>query len=250
MVNRRAPEQSIGLRTRPCCLIGSLGSISSSFTKQMTGRYLVALIPLVLAGGNMAAAAAGRNINDIPAARESVRRIVSSKFYRSLLISPVEGWIVVRGELAGDHLLGPRVIHSELNGTYDSLALELASNLQILNYTQSETSSSSRAVLVNLLIYQIADAKMAISFAYFEEPGGSQLRYSGAAWMAVRKANKWVTIDPLRLSPGERRGPRAYAVAVETPGSLRSLRGNGRLPTPGLSIQGGQGSALHTTRSY
>jgi hypothetical protein len=215
----------------------------------MTRRYLAALIFLVLAGGNIVAATAGRNIKDIPTARESVRRIVSSKFYRSLLISPVEGWVVVRGDLARDHLLGPRVIHSELDGMYDSLALELATNLQILNYTQSDTASSTRSVLVNLLIYQIADAKMAISFAHFEEPGGSQLHYSGAAWMAVRKANKWVTIDPLRLSPGERRGPRAYALAVETPGSLRSLRGNGRLPSPGVSIQGGQKAALHATRS-
>jgi hypothetical protein len=137
-----------------------------------------------------------------------------------------------------------------LNGTYDSLALELAKNLQILNYTQSNTFSASRGVLVNLLIYQIADGKMAISFAHFDEPGGSQLRYSGAAWMAVRKADKWITIDPLRLSPGERRGPRSYALAVETPGSLRSLRGNGRLPSPTVSIQGGQASALHTTGSH
>jgi hypothetical protein len=214
----------------------------------MTGRYLVALILLVLISGKVTAAAARRNINDIPAARESLRTIISSRLYRSLLISPVEGSIVVRGELARDHLVGPKVIHSELSGIYDSLALELASNLQVLNYTQSETSSSSRGVLVNLLIYQIADGKLAISFAHFEEPGGNQLRYSGAAWMAVLKANKWVTIDPLRLSPHERRGPRTYTLAVETPGSLRSLHGNGRPPIAGLSIRGSPNSAAHAAR--
>jgi hypothetical protein len=207
--------------------------------------YLAALIGLVLISSNEAAAAARRNIDAIPGARESLLRIVSPKFYRSLLISPVEGWVAVRGDLVRDHLLGTKVVHSELNGLYDTLALELANNLQILNYTQADTANSSRAVLVDLLVYQIADGKMAISFAHFEETGGSQLRYSGAAWMAVLKANKWVTIEPLRLAPHERRGPRTYTLAVETPGSLRSVQGNGRPPIASFSIQGSPISVTH-----
>jgi hypothetical protein len=145
-------------------------------------------------------------------------------------------------------LLGTKIVHSELNGRYDALALELANNLQILNYTQSETFRSSRAVLVDLLIYQIADGKMAISFAHFEETGGSQLRYSGAAWMAVLKANKWVTIEPRRLAPHESRGARTYALAVETPGSLISVQGNGRPPIASFSIQPMANSAPHAAR--
>ena len=58
--------------------------------------------------------AEARSINDIPAAKEALLRIVSPKFYRSLLISPVEGWIVVRGNLVDNHLVGPRVIRSEV----------------------------------------------------------------------------------------------------------------------------------------
>ena len=212
----------------------------------MTVRTLVALIPLLLIGENVAARQS-RNINDIPEARESLRRGVCAKLYRSLLISPIEGRIIVRGGLAKDHLVGLKVVHSELNARYDSLALELANNLRILNYTQSDTSISSRAVLVNLLIYQIADGKMAISFAHFAEPGANQLRYSGAAWMAVLKGSKWVTIEPLGLSAWERRGPFSYTIAVETPASLRVF-GNGRLPSVGLSIQGGHGMPGHVDR--
>lgn len=211
----------------------------------MRSKYLMALVLAAFAGWSVAAAPAGRSISDIPGARETLRTMVSPKFYRSLLVSPVEGRIVVRGEVAKDRVLGPKVIHSELGGSYDSLALELASNLKILNFTQSDTSASSRRVLVNLLIYQIADGKMAVSFAHFEEAGGSQLRYSGAAWVAVLKGDKWVRLPPSRLSPYEQGGPRSYTVAVEAPNSLRSLYGNGRPPISTLSVQGGQEAPTH-----
>ena len=211
---------------------------------------IVALISFALVGGNVAAATAPRNINDIPVARESLLRIVSPKFYRSLLISPVEGWIVVRGDLVNNHLRGTKVIHSELGGAYDALALELANNLQVLDRTYAQTGNRSPAVLVHLLIYQIADGKLAISFAHFDETGGGQLRYSGAAWMAVQKANnKWVTIEPRRLAPHELRGPRTYTIAVETPNSSRSLRGNGPPPIgSSVQIQASPNMITHTLR--
>ena len=211
---------------------------------------VMALVSLALIGGNVAAATAPRNLNKIPAAREALLRMVSPKFYRSLLISPVEGWIVVRGDLVNNHLGGTKVIHSELGGAYDALALELANNLQVLDYTDTQPGIRSREVLVYLLIYQIADGKMAISFAHFAEIGGSQMRYSGAAWMAVQKANnKWVTIEPRRLAPHELRGPRTYTVAVESPGSNRSLEGNGRPPIgSAMQIQPSSNMITHTAR--
>lgn len=215
----------------------------------MNGRYLGALALVAFFSCNLAARSAGRTIGDIPGARESLRTMVSSKLYRSLLISPVEACITARGDLAKDHLVGPKIIRSELNSRYDSLALELASNLQVLDYTQSDPAGPPRRVLVNLLIFQIADGKMALSFANFEEAGGSQFRYSGVAWMAVMTDGKWTTVDPLRLSPHERRGPRMYTLAVDRPGSASSVFGNGRLPIATVSIQGGQDSATHFSRS-
>jgi hypothetical protein len=211
----------------------------------MAGRFLIALIALWLSG-NFAAA---RSINDIPAAREALLRIVSPKFYRSLLISPVEGWIVVRGDLVNDHLLGPRVVRSDLGGQYDKLALELAQNLQIVDYTRADMSSARRAVLVHLLVYQIADGTMAMSFAHLDDSGGNQLRYSGAAWMAVLKGGKWVTIEPRQLTPHEKRGPRTYTLAVEPANSARSLQGNGRPSTAAMAIQGGEINAHHSLRA-
>jgi hypothetical protein len=89
---------------------------------------------------------------------------------------------------------------------------------------------------------------MAMSFAHLEGAGGNQFRYSGAAWMAVRKENNWATIEPRRLTPNERRGPRLYTLAVELPASARTLQGNGRTPITTMTIQGAGINANHSLK--
>jgi hypothetical protein len=211
----------------------------------MKDRILVGLIFLLAL---TAPSAEARGINDIPAAKEALLRIVSPKFYRSLLISPVQSWVVVRGTLLNDHLSGTRVVHSEMGGEYDQLALDLANNLQIVDYTRADQSAPRNSVLVHLLVYQIADGTMAMSFAHFDNGGGNQLRYSGAAWMAVQKGANWVTIEPRQLTPHEKRGPRTYTLAVEPANSARSLQGNGRPSIAMMSIKGGAVNATHAIR--
>jgi hypothetical protein len=171
------------------------------------------------------AASTSRRLSDIPGARESLLRIVSPRFYRTLLISPVEGWIVVRGQLAaGTHLFGARIIHSELGGAYDQLALDLANNLVVIGYPHIELGDPTPTILLHVLLYQIKDGRLAISFAHFDGAGGSQMRYYGCAWMAVEKPNHlWETIDPRNLQPHEPRGPRTYALAVESPTARQRL---------------------------
>ena len=216
---------------------------------EMKGRLPLLLSLACFAGFGIHLSEA-RSINDIPAAKESLLRIVSPKFYRSLLISPVEGEVVVRGALLNDHLSGTRIIKSELGGEYDQLALELANNLQIVDYTREDTRSSGQSVLVHLLVYKIADGTMAMSFAHFDDIAGNQLRYSGAAWMATRKGNQWVTIEPRQLTPHERRGPRMYTLAVEAANSARSLQGNGRPSiAASMSVHGAPVTAYHSIRA-
>lgn len=202
----------------------------------MKGRVFLALVSSLLLSAHSSQA---RSINDIPAAKAALLRIVSPKFYRSLLISPLQSWVVVRGSLLNDHLAGARVVQSDMHGEYDRLALELANNLQIADYTRTDRSASNRTVSVHLLVYQIADGTMAMSFANYDDTGGNQLRYSGAAWMAVLKGGNWVTIEPRQLTPHERRGPRMYTLAVEPANSARSLQGNGRPSIASMSVKGG-----------
>ena len=116
-----------------------------------------------------------------------LKRSISPKFYKSLTVSPVKGWIIVRATLSGTRLGGARVIQSELNGAYDALALQRAREVLIsANYTTDRPNLGS-SVLLHLLIYQIADGTMALSFAHLDEPGGDQADYYGCARLAVLK---------------------------------------------------------------
>jgi hypothetical protein len=185
---------------------------------------ITAFACLILPLATLAAPASSRSIDDIPGAREALLRIVSPKFYSTLLISPVAGWIVARGQLTGTGLASPRIVHSELDGAYDSLTVELANNLQILGYPRMESGQPYPSVLVHVLVYQIRDGKLALSFANLDGAGGSQLRYYGAAWMAVEKPNHlWVTIEPIRLASYEKRGPHTFTLGVELPNAKVNL---------------------------
>jgi len=115
-------------------------------------------------------------------------------------------------------MYGATVIHSELGGAYDKLALDLANNLQVIGYPHVELGDITPTILLHVLFYQIKDGRLAISFAHFDTAGGSQMRYYGCAWMAVEKPNHlWETIEPKNLQPNEPRGPRTYALSVESP---------------------------------
>src|SRR3954470_10137709 len=155
-------------------------------------RIVVAWVTLllVLFGARANAALAQRTLTDIPGAPESVLRIVSPRFYKTLLVSPVEGWIVVRGQLSGGtRVFGARVVHSEEGGLYDQLALDLANNLRVIGYPHVELGDPTPTILLHVLIYKIKDGRLAVSFAHFDTPGGTQMRYYGCAWMAVEKPN-------------------------------------------------------------
>ena len=137
----------------------------------------------------------GRTITELKVIPTRVlQRSISPKFYKSLLVSPVEGWITVRAQLSGSRLSGMRVVKSDLNGTYDSLALKLASEVR-MSGSFSTDRHSAPSILLHLLIYQIADGTMALSFAHFDEAGGDQMAYYGCAKLAVLKSDgKWTEI--------------------------------------------------------
>lgn len=157
---------------------------------------------LILAGflcTNLPARAAvkERRLEDINVISPRVlQRSISPKFYQSLVISPVEGWIVVRASVINTRISGARVMRSELNGAYDQLALNFAEDLKISGYYAMENPLSGGSVLLHLLVYQIADGTMILSFPTFNEPGGDQMFYWGCARLGVlKKDGRWVEIE-------------------------------------------------------
>src|SRR5438874_10223046 len=85
------------------------------------------------------------DLNVIP--KRVLERTVSPRFFNSLVISPVEGWIVVRANLSGTKLTGARIIRSEMGGLYDPLALELAKEATIAGECALEGANRTGPVL-------------------------------------------------------------------------------------------------------
>jgi hypothetical protein len=139
----------------------------------------------------------GRRLEDINVISPRVlQRSISPKFYQSLLISPIEGWIVVRASIVNARISGARVVRSELNGAYDQLALKFANDLEIAGYFNMDNPSCGGSVLLHLLVYQIADGTMVLSFPTLDEPGGNQMFYWGCARLGVVKSDgRWVEIE-------------------------------------------------------
>lgn len=160
--------------------------------------YVVAVI-LTFSGSAFAALPPSANIRTIADVSSIpprvLQRSISPKFYKSLLVSPIQGCVMVRAQLSGTRLSGMKVVHSELNGAYDSLALERANAMTISGYSALDKLNSTANVLVHLLIYQIADGTMALSFAQLDEPGGDQQEYFGCAVLGVKKSDgRWTEI--------------------------------------------------------
>lgn len=137
----------------------------------------------------------GRKLTDLKVIPTRVlQRSISPKFYKSLLVSPLEGWVIVRAQLSGSRLSGARVIRSESQGLYDPLALQLAKEASIAGNYSLEKPNMSSSVLLHLLVYQIADGTMVLSFVHMDEPGGDQADYYGCARLLTLKDNKWTEI--------------------------------------------------------
>jgi hypothetical protein len=149
------------------------------------------LVAVVASSPGAQLPAKGQTLTDLNVIPTRVlERSVSPKFYQSLLVSPIEGWITVRADLSGTRLSGARIARSDLKGLYDPLALQLAKEAQIAgNYTATRPNLTS-SVLLHLLVYKIADATMVLSFAHFDGPGGDQMQYYGCSRLLVLKNDK------------------------------------------------------------
>jgi hypothetical protein len=141
--------------------------------------------------------AAGKTIQDLNVISTRVlQRSISPRFYKSLLVSPIDGWIIVRGQWAGTRIGGPRVVRSDLGGVYDQLALNFAKELEITGAV-GDISRFGGSIVLHLLVYHTADGTMLLSFPTFDTPGGDQMYYWGCARLAVIKKDdgRWVEIE-------------------------------------------------------
>lgn len=159
----------------------------------LTLAMLLALVASAVSASRSVQGKTLREINVIP--QHILKRSVSPKFFKSLLVSPLDGWITVRANLSGGRLLGPRVTRSDLKGIFDPLALQLAKEAKIAGNNTIERPHLADSVLLHLLVYEIADATMVLSFAHLDGPGGEQADYYGCARLLILKDDKWTEIQ-------------------------------------------------------
>jgi hypothetical protein len=160
--------------------------------------FLTLLVLFAFVQTNLAKqpSAQGRKLADLNVIPTRVlQRSISPKFYQSLLISPIQGWITIRANLSGTRLSGARLVRSELKGLFDPLAFQLAKEVVIAGNYSIERPNLSDSVLLHLLVYEIADGTMVLSFAHFDGPGGDQMEYYGCARLLVLKDDKWTEIQ-------------------------------------------------------
>lgn len=172
----------------------------------------------------------GKTIKDFSGSipLEVLQRSVGSKFYRSLLVSPLEDWSVIRARIARGRLSGARVIRPAANPVYDSLALKFASDLTLVASDSRGSARQTDSAQMHLLIYQIADGQMAVSFAYAESSANKEMKHSGTVRISVKaKEGRWAEIRPSETVP-----PKGWSLRE---GGGRRLRRMDRMPMDVIS---------------
>lgn len=138
----------------------------------------------------------GRRITEVNLIPQRVlKRSISPKFYKSLMISPIDGWVVARGKLSGTNVFGERIVRSDLDGRFNAAALQVLRDIKIMGDYKLDSQIKTSTVLLHMLVYEIADGTMALYFATLGDAGGDQDDYFGAAKLVVlKKDGTWTEI--------------------------------------------------------
>lgn len=161
-------------------------------------RRLLAFLIIATAVQSSAAppAASIRTVQNLPNfPLQALRTGVGRKLYSSLSVSPVSAWLVARAALVGGRSMGAKIIHSEGNGVYDKMLLEMANSYSISGQNTTESRLASDTLTVHLLIYEIKNGKMAICFSRSDDARYVGYGQSGMAWVGLLQGGKWVTIS-------------------------------------------------------
>ncbi len=154
------------------------------------------MVACLASASSASAADKVRTISDLPGfPKQVLQRTISWTLYRELLVSPVQAWIEVRGELSGTHIFGERIFHSEGDGAFNQYALQLARDWQIAGAYHLDRLNPTNPVTLNVVVYEIANGTMALSFPSLGNSGSEQVRYYGAAKLAVQQPDgKWADL--------------------------------------------------------
>jgi hypothetical protein len=161
-------------------------------------RHLLAFFVIAVAVQSHAAQppASARTVQQIPNfPLQALRSGVGRKLYSSLAISPVSAWVMARAAVVNGHSMGAQIIHSEGNGVYDKMLLEMANGYTVTGQNTTETRLAKDTLNVHLLMYQVKDGMMAICFSHNDDARYNGVGQIATAWVGILQGGKWVTIS-------------------------------------------------------
>jgi hypothetical protein len=131
--------------------------------KRPSVTLLAALCALSFCG--LSTTSNARTMLDIPGIPVAgLRTYMPNEAYNKLVNAPVKAWILVRGQVKENKAYGARIAHSEANGVYDKIALQMASTMTV--YSDVVGSRLPSTVLIHVMIYGLPDkSEDALAFA-------------------------------------------------------------------------------------
>ncbi len=126
---------------------------------------------------------------------QSLRNGLTRPLYRSLSVSPISAWLMARTALISGGAANAKIVHSEGNGAYDQMLIEMANGYTVSGQNTIESRVQSDTLNVHLLIYEIKDGKMAVCFSHSDDARYAGYMQQGRAWVGVTQGGKWVTIS-------------------------------------------------------
>ena len=136
----------------------------------------VLLLPVSLAVS--AAVAEVRTMANLPGVPVAgLRTYLPQEAYNKLINAPIKAYIVIRGQIVNNKIVGARVVHSEANGVYNKVSLRMAGEMGV--YTDVTASRLAPSVVVHVFVYQLPNGgEDALGYAQDESLGASNFIYS------------------------------------------------------------------------
>jgi hypothetical protein len=124
-----------------------------------------------------------RSMLDIPGLPASALQVyMPHEAYSRLVNAPVKAYVLVRGQVANNKVSGARIAHTEANGVYDKIAMQMATSMTV--YSDISASRLHTNVLVHVLIYGLPDkSEDALAIAQNDAVGSANLVYSRSLMM-------------------------------------------------------------------
>ena len=150
----------------------------------MKSHFLKSLaLIFVLGAAASPTTSSARSMADIPGMPVAGLRVyMPAEAYAKLISAPVKAWILVRGQIINNHVSGARVSHTEANGVYDKIAMQMANSMEVA----SDTTSSRLASNVNIyvVIFGLPDgSEDAFALGQNDTVGAANLIYARSIMM-------------------------------------------------------------------